>query len=101
MGRVSEVLTGPGAIERSSLDHVVIFPRSAVIEIGSPGAQPLRFSVDVVDARKFHELAAGQYEVLVHYLERNTNQLPRDEAAVAILTRLNEPNTGITAKVSP
>ena len=99
MGEVVEIITGPGTAQKSFLDHVVVFPRKKDIEIASPGQEPIRLSVDVVDPARFYALAAGQFEILVSYYERNTKQLSKEEATTVLLGKLNEPKTGIVAKM--
>jgi hypothetical protein len=99
MGEVIEMLTGPGTVQKSFLDRVVIFPRKQEIEITSPSRETIRLSVEVVDPAKFYTLADGRFEVLVGYYERNTEHLTKQEATALLLKKLNEPKTGIVVKM--
>ena len=100
MGEVVEVIAGPAVTsQKPFLEHVVVFPRRSEVDIKASDGVPIRLSVEVTDAKKFYLLAAGRFETLVSYCERNTEHLPRQDATALLLKRLNEPSTGIAVKM--
>lgn len=100
MGEVVEVIAGPAATSQLPfLEHVVVFPRRNEIDIKTSDGAPIRLSVEVTDATKFYLLAAGRFETLVSYWERNTEHLSRHDATALLLKKLNEPSTGMVVKM--
>lgn len=100
LGQPVEIVAGPGALRTQPLlEQVVIFPRAAEITVASAGGDPIRLSLEVTDPKNFYRFAAGRFEGLSKSLERKTKTLPKAEAIALLLKKLNDPATGVAAKI--
>jgi len=99
-GEAVAVESGPGRINRTALEAVVIFPKEQKLVFSAANGATFAMILEVVDPKKFYSMTLGHGETVITYFGEKLSTLSPDQGSAFLMAELNKPESGFRMRLA-